>query len=186
MKFLRRIVQQEIKFLDEMTDEFETSLMGIKIISYLENKFQNDPLDFELKKDHITIYSVEVEKFEELKRYLKDNFYQEFIPVNDAQKFKYIESNLSKDINILVNDCIRIVARSTSSRCGYSMLGFGSKSGFEESKNELKRIINCVESTEITLNVPNISENLELIMAGIERKWNAVVKVLNFGSTTGF
>lgn len=188
MKFVRKIVQQEIKFLDEMTDDVETSLMHIMIISHLENKFQKDPLDFEVKEDLITIYSIESEKIEEFKNYLKDNLYQEFVPVNDVQKFKYIESNLKKNINILgnANDCIRIVARSTSHGNGYNVLGFGKRSNFEEIRNELTRIINCIESTEITLNVPNISENLELIMAGIEQKWNAVVRVLNYGLTPGF
>ena len=184
MKFLRRITREEINLLSEINqitqiEETKRKEMCNKIISNLEEKFHNDPIAFENHNGRIIIYSTEAKKIEEAKNYLQSNFHQEFIPVDDAIKFRYMVTNLKMEIDKLAdaNDSVSIFPSNTVP--GYVVLAYGNKKDFDDFKIKLRKTIECINRAEVKLEVQSISENAEIMLEGIEKKWNVIVDVSN-------
>lgn len=181
MKFLRELRSEEINLLDEnicwMFDDNQKSLICNQIISFLNERFECHPVAIENNKGRIIVYSNETEILEEVKNYLKANLYQDFVSVKDAQIFKFIESNLKKEIDELTeaDDFINIFPKKTALGCGFIVMGYGYKKEFDQVKNELKNIIEHIDREEVKLNISSISVRTEIIIGGIEKKWNVMI-----------
>ena len=183
MKFLRQLKSEEINLLDEVIDETKKSLICNEIISSLNERFQRHPVAIENKKGHIVVYSSEAEKLEEVNKYLQANFHQDFIPAKDAHTFKYIGTNLKKEIDKLTeaNDFMNIFPKNTADGCGFIVMAYGDKKEFDDLKIKLKEIIERVDCEEVKLNISNISVNSEIIIGGIEKKWNVMIHAAGLG-----
>lgn len=178
-------MDKEINLLSEMTDESKRKQMCNKIISKLEERFHNDPIAFENHNGQIIIYSTDAEKLKEAKNYLQNNIHREFIPINDATKFRYMETNFKMEFDKLAdgNDFVSIFPRKTVP--GYVVLVYGNKKDFDDLKIKLMKTIESIYRAEVELGIPKISDNEEIMLAGIEKKWNVMVDVSKPGSASG-
>lgn len=168
-----------------MTDDAKKFIMSNKIISFLEEKFQNDVLAFENSKGQIVVHATETSDLKKASKYLHDNFHKQFVKVNDVHKFNYIETFLKQEIDGLadVSDCTSIFKRNTSCGHEYVVLGFGNKSGFNDLTEKLKLIIKGILSIKITLKMSKLSEYADVVCKGIEKKWNVLLDVDNSGKS---